>query len=72
MTVFVYVSCSVVSDSLWSLWIITLNANEPNALIKMYKVAGCIKKKRGPTVRCLQETHFRVKDMQTESKGIEK
>ena len=27
---------------------------------------------QGPTIYCLQETHFRVKDTQTEGEGMEK
>ena len=42
--------------------IITLNVNELNALIKRHRVADWIKKQE-PTICCLQETHFRVKDI---------
>ena len=41
--------------------IITLNVNGLNAAIKKYRVADWIKKQE-PTICCLQETHFRVKD----------
>ena len=41
--------------------IITLNVNELNAPIKRRRVAELIRK-QGPSVCCLYETHFRVKD----------
>ena len=48
-----------------------LNVNELNALIKSKHIG--LKKKKQVTVICyLQETHFRVKDTQTESEGMEK
>ena len=42
--------------------IITVNVNALNALIKRHRVADQIKKQE-PTICCLQETHFRVKDI---------
>ena len=41
--------------------IITLNVNALNALIKRHRMADLIIKQE-PTIYCLQETHFRVKD----------
>ena len=47
--------------------IITLNINGLNAPVKRYRVADWIKKKKKnkkePTICCLQETHFRPKDI---------
>ena len=53
----------------WS--IISLNVNGLNAPIKRHKAAYWIRKQE-PTVCCLKETHFRVKDTQTETEGMEK
>ena len=39
----------------------TLNVNEVNALIKRHIVSKWIKK-QGPSLCCLQKTHFRPKD----------
>ena len=44
-----------------NLSIITLNANELNALIKRHRVADWIQK-QDPSICHLQETHFRAKD----------
>ena len=53
--------------------IISLSINELNAPIERYRVARWIKKKKqDPFICCLQETHFRSQDTQTESGGIEK
>ena len=41
--------------------IITLNVNGLNASTKRHKVSECIKK-QGPSICCLQETHFRPED----------
>ena len=51
--------------------IITLNVNGSNALVKGHRAVDWIKKQE-PTICCLQETHFRAKDTQTEHKGMEK
>ena len=40
----------------------TLNDNGLNAPIKRHRVADWIKKQK-PTIYCLQETHFRAKDI---------
>ena len=44
--------------------IINLNVNELNAPIKRHRMADWIKKKNNqePTIYCLQETHFGLKD----------
>ena len=41
--------------------IVTLNANGLNVTIKRHRMASCITKQE-PTICCLKETHFRVKD----------
>ena len=51
--------------------IITLIANELNAPMKRHMVAEWITK-QDPYICCLQQTHFRSKDIQNESKGMEK
>ena len=51
--------------------IITLNVNDLNAPIKMHRVTDWIRK-QDPYICCLQETHFRKKDAQTEGGGMEK
>ena len=51
--------------------IITLNVNELNDPIKRYRVANWIKK-QDPSICCLRESHFRAKDIQTESEGMVK
>ena len=43
--------------------VITLNINGLNAPIKRHRVADWIKKKKEPTICCLQEIHFRAKDI---------
>ena len=43
-----------------------------NALIKRYRQTGFKKKKEEPTKCCLQEAHFRVKDIQIENEGLKK
>ena len=43
--------------------IITLNVNGHNAPIKTHRVAEWIFFKKEPTICCLQETHFRAKDI---------
>ena len=54
--------------------IIILNVNELNIPIKRHKcqVGFFFFFNQGPTIYCLQETHFRVKDTQTEGEGMEK
>lgn len=53
--------------------IIIFNANELNIPIKRHKwQVGFLFSNREPTIYCLQEAHFRVKDTQTEGKGTEK
>ena len=42
--------------------IIILNVNELNAPIKRHRVADWIEKKQDPSIRYLQDTHFRDKD----------
>ena len=49
----------------------TLNVNGLNAPIKRHRVADWIRK-QDPSTCCLQEAHFRMKDTQTESEGLEK
>ena len=51
------------------LLIITLNVNGLNAPIK--RLVDWIKKQE-PTICCLQETHFRVKDTHRQSEGMGK
>ena len=51
--------------------IITLNENELNAPMKSYSMVEWIKH-QDLYIGVLQETLFRSKDTQTESKGIEK
>ena len=51
--------------------IITLNVNGLNSPIKRHRLAEWIQN-QDPYICCLQETHFRLKDTQTESKRIEK
>ena len=50
---------------------ITLNADGLSALIKRHVVAEWIIK-QDLYICCPQETHFRSKDTQTESRGMEK
>ena len=50
--------------------IITLNVNGLNAPIKKHRVAEWIRK-HDPHICCLQETHLRTEDLQTESEGLE-
>ena len=50
--------------------IITLNKNGLNAPIKTHRIAEWIRK-HDPHICCLQETHLRTKDTQTESEGLE-
>jgi hypothetical protein len=40
--------------------------------IKRYKVGEKIRKKKNPTIVCLQETHFTIKKIPTESEGTGK
>ena len=42
--------------------IITLNVNGLNARTKRHRVSEWIKKKKDPSLCCLQETHFRPED----------
>ena len=51
--------------------IITLNLNGLNAPTKRYRLAKWIQK-QDPYICCLQETHFRPRDIQSESEGMEK
>ena len=48
---------------------ITLNADRLNSPIKRDRVGEWIRKQY-LYIRCLQETHFRLKETQTESKGM--
>ena len=43
------------------IWIITSNVNDLNAPPKRHRLAEWIQK-QDPYMRCLQETHFRLKD----------
>ena len=49
---------------------ITLNLNKLNPIVKTHRMAKEIKKKQDPCLCCLQETHFRNKETQTEVKGF--
>ena len=51
--------------------IITLNENGLNAPIKRHRLAEWIQK-QDPYICCFEETHFRARDIQAESKRIEK
>ena len=51
--------------------IITLNVNGLNAPTKRHRLAEWIQK-QDPYICCLQETHFRPQDTQTESERMEK
>ena len=51
--------------------IITLNVNGLNAPTKRYRWTEWIQK-QDPNICCLQETHFKPRDAQTESEGIGK
>ena len=51
--------------------IITLNVNGLNSLTKRHRLAKWIQK-QDPYICCLQETHFRPQDIQTESERMEK
>ena len=53
------------------LLIITLNINGLSSPIKRHRVGDWIKKQE-PCICCLQETHFRAKDTQTESEQMGK
>ena len=50
---------------------ITLNVNGLNSLTKRHRLAEWIQK-QDPYICCLQETHFRPQDTQTESERMEK
>ena len=50
---------------------ITLNVNRLNAPTKRHMLAEWIPK-QDPYISCLQETHFRPKETQTESERMEK
>ena len=52
--------------------IITLNMNGLTSPIIRYRVGGEIQKNQDTIVCYLQETHFRFKDTETESEGMEK
>ena len=52
--------------------IITLNVNGLNAPTKRHRLDEWIKKKKTLYMCCLQKTHFRPKDTQTESERNEK
>ena len=56
--------------ALVSPYLINLNANGLNYVIKRHRVAEWIKK-QDPTICCLPAIHFRAKDTQTESEGME-
>ena len=51
--------------------IITLYVNGLNAPNKTHRLAEWIQK-QDPYICCLQETHLRPRDIQTESEGMEK
>ena len=51
--------------------IITLNVNGLNASTKRHRLTEWIQK-QDPYICCLQETHFRPNDIQTESERMEK
>ena len=51
--------------------IITLNVNGLNAPTKRHRLAEWIVK-QDPYICYVQETHFRPRDIQTESEGMEK
>ena len=51
--------------------IITLNVNGLNAPTKRQRLAEWIQK-QGLYICCLQETHLKTTDIQTESEGLEK
>ena len=51
--------------------IITLNVNGLNAPTKRHRLAEWIQKQE-PYICCLQDTHFRPIDTQTESEWVEK
>ena len=51
--------------------IITLNVNELNAPTKRQRLAEWIQKP-DPYICCLQETHLKTRDTQTESEGLKK
>ena len=51
--------------------IITLNVNGLNAPTKGHKLAERIQK-QDTYICCLPETHFKPRDTQTESEGLEK
>ena len=51
--------------------VITLNVNGLNAPTKRHRLANWIQK-QDPYICCLQETHFRPKNIQTESEKMEK
>ena len=51
--------------------IITLNVNGLNAPAKRHRLTDWIQK-QDPCICCLQEIHFRPKDIQTESERMEK
>ena len=53
------------------LFIITLNVNGLNALIKKHRLADWIKKQE-PTICCLQETHLRAKTHKLKVKAQKK
>ena len=53
--------------------IITLNVHELNVPIKRHRVAYWMKKKKDPSICCLQATHFKAKDThRVKSEGMEK
>lgn len=64
-------STNKVTVSTW-LSIIILNENGLNLPIKRHRVAKCIRKSRLLIYRLPEQTHFRCKDTQTESEGVEK
>ena len=51
--------------------IITLNVNGLNAPTKRQRLAEWMQK-QDPYIWCLQETHLKTRDTQTESEGLEK
>ena len=51
--------------------IITLNVNGLNSPTKRHRLAEW-KQKQDPYICCLQETHFRPQDTQTENQRMEK
>ena len=51
--------------------VVTVNVNRLNFQIKRHRIPEWIEK-QDPEIHYLQETHFRIRDSQAESKGMEK